>query len=91
MVNEYVKDDIVNAVNHDAYSSDDEYHEEPMSFLDWENYYANDLHNMWWNINQYMSSSGSCLYMLQYADYNDFAEFCWKNSSGYKYRPAVGH
>ncbi len=93
MVNEYVKDDIRDGssfVNHD-FDSDEEYHDEPMSFLEWENYYADDIHNMWWELKSYLDRTGASLYMLQGRDYMSFAEYCWNNSSGYRYRPAVGH
>ena len=92
MVNEYVKDDIrYQVTSHDNGSSDDEFYDEPMSLHDWTMYYSDDLHNMWWQIGNYVSRNGANAYMLNRCDFSDFCEFCYNKSNGIQYRPAVGH
>lgn len=91
MVNEYVKDDIrYQVAGQDQGSSDDEYYDEPMVISDWCTYYSDDLHNMWWELGNYIGRNGAGAYMLNRCDFSDFCEFCYKQSNGIQYRPAVG-
>jgi len=96
MVNAYVKDDSHNKNEPHLHNAcDDEIPhygvEEPLTFTDWETYYSTDLYNMWSKIKDYLSMSGAGAYMIPYADYNDFAMFCYQSSDGTMYSPAVGH
>jgi|TARA_R110002096_G_scaffold213613_9_gene401141 hypothetical protein len=96
MVNSYVKDDIHNKMDsHHGPQSQDENAvyglDGILSFTDWETYYSTDLYNMWSKVKDYLSMSGAGAYMIQYADYNDFAMFCYQSSDGTMYSPAVGH
>lgn len=91
MVNEYVKDDIMfGNDSHVQENSDDEIYDEPMKFQDWLGYYGDDLHNMWWELHNYLSSTGAGIYMLNRCDFSTFCEFCYNNSSGIQYFAPVG-
>ena len=90
MVNDYVKDDIKLGGNSHGFDSDDEIYDEPMKFHDWVGYYGDDLHNMWWNLNNYLASSGAAIYMLNMCDFNTFCDFCYNTSSGMQYFAPVG-
>lgn len=92
MVNEHVKD--LQYVQQDQYnSSDDEFAyraDENMSLQDWESYYERDLFNMWEKIRGYAAETGAANYMLNFALYTDFVEFCYKYSNKKMYRYPVG-
>lgn len=94
MVNDHVKDLNYNTdFHHQGNESDDEILyglNEDMSISDWETYYSEDLYNMWKNLREYGASTGSSLYMIQYADYTDFVEWCYKMSSKRMYITPVG-
>ncbi len=93
MVNYYGKD-TQNDMNshHGEYHSDDEnlYREdEVMNVQDWTSYYSDDLYNMWSHLREYMSHTGCGAYMMQHADYTNFAQYCYSMSYGHPYADRV--
>jgi hypothetical protein len=60
---------------------DEEIHiDEPLHINDWELYYQDDLRYMWGILQQYLYDSATSHLILNFADYNDFVEFCFYNS-----------
>jgi hypothetical protein len=92
MVNEHVKD--LQYAHQEQYDlSDDEFMyraDEDMTLCDWEAYYERDLFNMWERIKGYTSETGAGNYMLNFASYTEFAEFCYKYSNKKMYMYPVG-
>lgn len=92
MVNEHVKD--LQYSQQDQYNlSDDEaiYRgDEEMTLIDWEAYYERDLFNMWNRLKGYTMETGAANYMLNFASYNDFVEYCYNSSSKKMYMYPVG-
>jgi hypothetical protein len=92
MVNEHVKD-LQYAYQEHCNSSDDEFAyraDEDMTFVDWEAYYERDIFTMWERIKGYTSETGAGNYMLNFASYTEFAEFCYAHSSKKMYMYPVG-
>jgi hypothetical protein len=68
-----------NDAEHSDY--DEEIHiDEPLHINDWELYYQDDLRYMWGILQQYLYDSATSHLILNFADYNDFVEFCFYNS-----------
>lgn len=94
MVNYYGKD-IQNDLNshHHAVddNDDDEIYrpDEVMNVEDWTSYYSDDIYNMWSHLREYISHTGCGAYMMQYADYTTFAEYCYSMSYGHPYAGRV--
>lgn len=92
MVNEHVKD--LQYTQQEQYDlSDDEFNyraDEDMTFVDWEAYYERDIFNMWEKIKIYTLETGAGNYMLNFASYTEFAEFCYAHSSKKMYMYPVG-
>ncbi len=93
MVNYYGKDiqNDLNSHHHAADDGDDEIYrpDEVLNVEDWTSYYSDDVYNMWSLIRDYMEENGSRGYMMQYADYTAFAEFCYSMSYGHPYAGRV--
>ena len=56
------------------------YIDEPSHINDWELHYQDDLRYMWGILQQYLYDSAMSHLILNFADYNDFVEFCFYNS-----------
>jgi hypothetical protein len=68
-----------NDAEHSDY--DEEIHiDEPLHINDWELYYQDDLRYMWGILQRYLYDSATSHLILNFADYNDFVEFCFYNS-----------
>ena len=68
-----------NDAEHSDY--DEEIHiDEPLHINDWELHYQDDLRYMWGILQQYLYDSATSHLILNFADYNDFVEFCFYNS-----------
>lgn len=60
---------------------DEEIHiDEPLHINDWELQHQDDLRYMWGILQQYLYDSAMSHIILNFADYNDFVEFCFYNS-----------
>lgn len=92
MVNEHVKDLRYSQYDQGNLSDDDVAYgaDEDMTLHDWEAYYERDLFNMWNNIKGYTMQTGSANYMMNFALYTDFVEFCYKYSNKKMYMSPVG-
>lgn len=93
MVNYYGKDtqNDLNSHHHTEEHDDDEIFrpDEVLSVEDWTSYYSDDIYNMWSLIRDYIEETGCRSYMMQYADYTNFAEFCYSMSYGHPYAGRV--
>lgn len=58
---------------------------EVMPQHDWEMYYSTDLENMWSRMKDYLHMSGAAAYMMEFADYQTFVDYCYSNSKGLIY------
>jgi len=72
---------------HYEYSSGvemDDFHGPPliMNIEDWTEWYSRDLMNMWFSLVQYTQDTGISNYVLPFASYSKFCEFCYANSDG---------
>ena len=52
----------------------------PLEYSDWIFWFSDDLHNMWWTMNDYTSSRGTSHRVLDQADFDDFCQFCYNSS-----------
>lgn len=48
-----------------------------MQYDDWAFWFSTDLHNLWWNVRDYLSSRGNTNRVLDQADFDDFSRFCY--------------
>ena len=53
-----------------------------MNIEDWTEWYSRDLMNMWFSLIQYTQDTGISSYVLPFASYTKFCEFCYSNSDG---------
>ena len=53
-----------------------------MNIEDWTEWYSRDLMNMWFSLVQYTQDTGISNYVLPFASYTKFCEFCYANSDG---------
>jgi hypothetical protein len=53
-----------------------------MNIEDWTEWYSRDLMNMWFSLVQYREDTGLSNYVLPFASYTKFCEFCYANSDG---------
>ena len=92
MVNDHVKDLRYSQYDQGNSSDDDAAYraDEIMPIHDWESYYERDLFNMWSTMKGYTMETGAANYMLNFASYTDFVEFCYKTSSKKMYWYPVG-
>ena len=86
MVNDHVKDAQYGTrdSHQQGYDSDDEFLyglSETMPINDWETYYSEDLYNMWSAIKSYGDQTGARVYCMEFADYTNFVEYCYAQSS----------
>ena len=94
MVNYYGKD-IQNDLNSHHHAADDDDDDEiyrpdeVLNVEDWTSYYSDDIYNMWSHLREYMSHTGCGAYMMQYADYTTFAEYCYSMSYAHPYAGRV--
>jgi hypothetical protein len=49
---------------------------------DWVEWYSRDLLNMWFSLCQYREDASVSNFILNFATYSDFCEFCYRYSSG---------
>jgi len=54
--------------------------DEPLHINDWELEYQDELRYMWGILQQYLYDAALSHRILNFADYNDFVEFCFYNS-----------
>ena len=60
---------------------EDEYNQdEPLHINDWEMQNQDDLRYMWGILQQYLDDAVMSHFMLKFAKYDDFVEFCFYNS-----------
>jgi hypothetical protein len=67
----------------EADNSDNEYEvniDEPLHINDWEMKHQDDLRYMWGILQQYLDDAVMSHFMLKFAKYDDFVEFCFYNS-----------
>ena len=81
---EYVE--YTNDHHYDEMDYDDEQEDvlppSPMEIEDWTTWYSGDLMNMWFSLKQYRDDVGISNYVMTYASYTDFCEFCYNKSDG---------
>lgn len=53
-----------------------------MNIEDWEVWYSRDLMNMWFSLRSYTDDSGVSNFVMPFATYTKFVEFCYANSDG---------
>jgi hypothetical protein len=53
-----------------------------MNIEDWEVWYSRDLMNMWFSLRSYTSDAGVSNFVMPFATYSKFVEFCYANSDG---------
>jgi hypothetical protein len=53
-----------------------------MNIEDWETWYSRDLMNMWFSLRSYTDDAGVSNFVMPFATYNKFVEFCYANSDG---------
>ena len=53
-----------------------------MNVEDWEVWYSRDLMNMWFSMKTYLDDSGVSNFIIPFASYSKFVEFCYNNSDG---------
>jgi hypothetical protein len=65
-------------------AQDDEEYAPPiiMNIEDWETWYSRDLMNMWFSLKTYTEDSGVSNFVMPFATYTKFVEFCYGNSDG---------
>ena len=69
----------------DFFDGDDEVEPPPhqMSLEEWTDWFSRDLMNMWMSLRQYTTDASISSYVMNYASYSDFVEFCYNMSHGY--------
>ena len=53
-----------------------------MNIEDWEVWYSRDLMNMWFSLKSYVQDAGVSSFVMPFATYSKFVEFCYANSDG---------
>jgi hypothetical protein len=53
-----------------------------MNVEDWETWYSRDLMNMWFSLREYTDQTGVSNFIMPFASYHKFVEFCYNNSDG---------
>ncbi len=53
-----------------------------MNIEDWETWYSRDLMNMWFSLRSYTDDAGVSNFLMPFATYSKFVEFCYGNSDG---------
>ena len=53
-----------------------------MNIEDWTTWYSRDLMNMWFSLKSYTEDAGIDNFVMPFATYTKFVEFCYKNSDG---------
>lgn len=53
-----------------------------MSLDEWICWFSRDLMNMWMSLRQYREDASVSSYIMPYATYSDFCEFCYQMSDG---------
>ena len=51
-----------------------------LDYDDWTFWFSDDMHNLWWNVRDYLSSRGNTPRVLDQADFEDFSRFCYNFS-----------
>ena len=67
----------------EAYNSDNDQEvniDEPLHINDWEAEHHEHLHYMWGILQQYLYDAAFSHLILNYANYDEFVEFCFYNS-----------
>ena len=54
-----------------------------MDIDDWTTWFSNDLMKMWMSLRQYREDASISNYIMPYATYSDFCDFCYQMSHGY--------
>jgi hypothetical protein len=78
-------DEFDNGIGRDFFDGDyeDEPPPSPMSLDDWTCWYSRDLMNMWMSLRQYREDASISNFVMPYASYSDFVEFCYYHSDGH--------
>ena len=53
-----------------------------MDIEDWTVWYSRDLMNMWFSLRSYTDDAGISNFVMPFATYTAFCEFCYRNSDG---------
>ena len=63
---------------------DEDEYEPPyiMDLPEWIEWYSRDLMNMWFSLKEYRESSGISNFVMPFATYSSFCEFCYRSSDG---------
>jgi hypothetical protein len=54
-----------------------------MELEDWITWFSTDLMNMWMSLRQYRSDASVNNYIMDFASYSDFCDFCYQTSCKY--------
>jgi hypothetical protein len=68
----------------DDHQEDAPEYDEPiyMNIEDWTEWYSRDLMKMWFSLKSYTDDAGISNFVLPFASYTSFCEYCYRNSDG---------
>jgi hypothetical protein len=82
---EYVEqadDNVINDYQEDLHEDEEFIAPIYMDIEDWTVWYSRDLMNMWFSLRSYTDDAGISNFVMPFATYTAFCEFCYRHSDG---------